>query len=115
MSGFSREVYRTQWPRIGAVLAMGVGGVTAFTAKRLTKPQLFAALNFAALLIHQYEEYRDPGYFPGQLNKGLIKSDHPRNYPLNTDIAMWINTAIAYPVYIAPVVFPKKKWLGLTP
>ena len=28
---------------------------------------------------------------------------------------MCINTAIAYPVYIAPVVFPKIRWLGLAP
>ena len=28
---------------------------------------------------------------------------------------MCINTAIAYPVYIAPVVFPKARWLGLAP
>jgi hypothetical protein len=115
MRRFSRSAYRAQWPRIGAVLALGVGGATALAARKLTKPQLLAALNFGALLIHQYEEYQEPGYFPGQFNRGLLRSDSPQNYPLNTDIAMWINTAIAYPVYFAPVVFPAKKWLGLTP
>ena len=28
---------------------------------------------------------------------------------------MCINTAIAYPVYVAPILFPKNKWLGLGP
>jgi uncharacterized protein with HXXEE motif len=115
MSGFSLSAYRTHWPRIGAVLAMGVGGVTALAARNLTKPQLLSALNFGALLVHQYEEYQAPGYFPGQFNRGLFKSDSPRNYPLNTDIVMWINTAIAYPFYLAPVIFPRNKWLGLAP
>lgn len=115
MSGFSLSAYRAHWPRIGAVLALGIGGATALAGSKLTKPQVFSALNLGALLIHQYEEYQAPGYFPGQFNRGLFKSDSPRTYPLNTDIAMWINTAIAYPVYLAPVVFPKTRWLGLAP
>lgn len=28
---------------------------------------------------------------------------------------MIINTALAYPVYVLPVLFPKKVWLGLAP
>jgi hypothetical protein len=115
MSGFSLSAYRTHWPRIGAVLALGIGGATALAGRKLTKPQLFSALNFAALLIHQYEEYQAPGYFPGQFNRGLFKSDNPRAYPLNSDIAMWINTAIAYPFYLAPVLFPRNRWLRLSP
>ncbi len=68
-----------------------------------------------ALMAHQYEEYVDPGYFPGQFNRGLFNSESPRNYPLNAQTAMVINTALAYPFYLAPVVFPKKRWLGLAP
>jgi hypothetical protein len=85
------------------------------TARHMSKPQLLSALNLGALLVHQYEEYVDPGWFPGQFNHGLFKSDQPRNYPLNQDTALCVNTAFAYPFYIAPVVFPKKKWLGLAP
>jgi hypothetical protein len=66
-----------------------------------------------ALLAHQYEEYVDPGYFPGQFNRGLFKSDSPRNYPLNPQTAMVINTALAYPFYLGPVVLRRPKWLGL--
>jgi hypothetical protein len=29
--------------------------------------------------------------------------------------AMCINTAIAYPFYILPVLFPAKRWLGIAP
>ena len=115
MGMLTRSTYRTQWPRIAGALAMGVAGATVLAANTLTKRQRIAALNFAALLVHQYEEYCDPGYFPGQFNRGLFKSDTPRTYPLNTDTAMWINTAIAYPFYLAPVVFPAKTWLGLAP
>ena len=113
MSRFSLDGYRRQWPRIGGVLAMALGGATALAAGRMSKPQTLSAVNLGALLVHQYEEYQDPGWFPGQFNRGLFKSDSPRNYPLNTNTGMCINTVIGYPFYIAPVVFPKARWLGL--
>ena len=107
--------YRSQWPRVGGVLAMALGGATTLSAKRMTTPQLLSTVNLGALLVHQYEEYVDPGWFPGQFNHGVFKSDQPRNYPLNTNTACLINTSLAYPFYIAPILFPKKKWLGLAP
>ena len=115
MGKFSFDGYRRQWPRVGGVLAMAVGGATALAARRMSKPQLMSALNFGALLVHQYEEYEDPGWFPGQFNHGMFKSDQPRNYPLNQSTALCVNTAFAYPFYIAPLLFPKQKWLGLAP
>ena len=57
---------------------------------------VLSALNFVALLAHQYEEYEDPGYFPGQFNRGVLNSDNPRNYPLNAILArkpMWLGLA----------------------
>jgi hypothetical protein len=107
--------YRAQWPRIGAIIAMVVAAVTATARKRLTTPQILSAANLMALMAHQYEEYVDPGYFPGQFNRGLFNSDSPRNYPLNAQTAMVINTGLAYPFYLAPVLLPKKRWLGLAP
>jgi hypothetical protein len=86
--------YRAYWPRIGAIIAMFVGGVTAMAGKRLTKPQILSAANLMALMAHQYEEYVHPGYFPGQFNRGLFESESPRNYPLNPQTAMVINTGL---------------------
>ena len=94
---------------------MAIVGATALSRDRLTRPQAISALNFAALLAHQFEEYVEPGWFPGQFNKGLFKSDSPRNYPLNTNTATVINVAIGYPFYLAPIVFPRRKWLGIAP
>jgi hypothetical protein len=115
MGKLSLDRYRKQWPRIGGVLAMAVGGTVALTARRMSRPQLLSAVNFGSLLVHQYEEYVDPGWFPGQFNRGLFKSDQPRNYPLNQSTALCVNTVFAYPFYIAPVLFPKNRWLGLAP
>lgn len=107
--------YRAQWPRIGAVIATLIGAVTVAARGRMTEPQSLSAANLMALMAHQYEEYVQPGYFPGQFNRGLFNSDSPRNYPLNPQTAIVINTALAYPFYLAPVLFPAKRWLGLAP
>jgi hypothetical protein len=45
----------------------------------------------------------------------VFESDSPRNYVLNTNSALCVNTAFAYPYYIAPILFPKVRWLGLSP
>ena len=115
MADLSLDGYRKEWPRIGAVLGMAVVGATALGGDRLGRRRQLAALNFAALLVHQFEEYVEPGWFPGQLNKGMFRSESPRNYPLNANTAMVINTVIAYPAYIAPIAFPRPKALGLGP
>jgi hypothetical protein len=115
MGKISLDGYRKQWPRVGGVLAMALGGTLTLNGKRLSKAQLLSALNLGALFVHQYEEYVDPGWFPGQFNHGVLKSDQPRNYPLNQATALCVNTVFAYPFYIAPVLFPKKKWVGLAP
>ena len=107
--------YRKHWPDVGVGVATGIGiGMTVFRKKR-SRAQMWSAWNFVALLLHQFEEYRVPGYFPGQFNAGVLKSETPDHYPLNTQSAMSINTALAYPVYVLPVLFPKKVWLGLAP
>lgn len=116
MSNSVLDRYRKDWPRVGAVAGMAVAGATALAGRgKLTNLRALSAMNLIALLVHQYEEYEDPGYFPGQFNRGVLKSDQPLNYPLNTHTAMCINTAMAYPFYVLPILFPKVKWLGIAP
>ena len=45
----------------------------------------------------------------------MLKSDQPRNYPLNRNTALCVNTVFAYPFYVAPILLPKNKALGLAP
>src|ERR671927_534100 len=107
--------YRADWPRVGGLLGMAGAGALALTHQRLSKPQALAASNLLALFAHQYEEYEDPGYFPGQFNAGVLHSDQPDRYPLNTNTALIVNVPLAYTFYALPIVFPRKRWLGLAP
>ncbi len=107
--------YRKYWPDVGISLALGISIAMMVFQKKRSRAPMFSAWNLVALLLHQFEEYRVPGYFPGQFNGGVMKSETPDHYPLNTQSAMLINTALAYPRYSLPVLFPKKVWLGLAP
>lgn len=109
------DAYRKHWPRVGALIGMAGAGTLALAHQRLSKPQALSALNLLALLAHQYEEYVDPGYFPGQFNGGVFHSDKPDRYPLNTNTALVVNVPLAYTFYALPIVLPKKRRLGLAP
>jgi hypothetical protein len=106
-----RYYYRDNWFNVGAVLAMGIAGALALSHRRLSRSRLFSALNLAALMVHQFEEYG----FPGLLNAGVFKSDKPDRYPLNTNSALIVNAVAGYPFYVLPVLFPKRRSLGLAP
>jgi hypothetical protein len=107
--------YRDNWFNVGALLAMAIAGALALSHRRFSRPRLFSALNLAALMVHQFEEYGFPGYFPGMLNAGVFESDKPDRYPLNTNSALIVNAVVGYPFYSLAVLFPKRRSLGLAP
>lgn len=108
------DTYTRKWPQIGAVLAMALGGGSVLAASR-KKPidlRALAVMNSMTMAAHQVEEYVEPGYFPGQVNAGMFKSDQPLNYPFNAKSAALANMSFTA-LYAAPVILPKHKWLGL--
>ena len=107
--------YRDNWFNVGAVLAMAIAGALAISHRRLSSSRLFSVLNLAALMVHQFEEYGFPGYFPGLLNGGIFKSDKPERYPLNTNSSLIVNVVAGYPFYLLAVLFPKRRALALAP
>jgi hypothetical protein len=107
--------YRENWFNVGALIAIAIAGALALSGRRLSRPRLFSALNLAALMIHQFEEYGFPAYFPGMLNAGVFNSEVPERYPLNTNSALIVNAVAGYPFYVLAVLFPKRRSLGLAP
>jgi hypothetical protein len=109
------DFYRREWPRVGAVLAMALAGGSLLAGRKTqTSLRALAVMNSIAMSAHQYEEYVDPGYFAGMVNRAIFKSDHPRNYPYNAQSAMCANAGFTA-LYIPPILFPRVKWLGLPP
>ncbi|WP_091019633.1 MULTISPECIES: HXXEE domain-containing protein [Paenibacillus] len=109
------NVLRKYWQDLGLVIGLLVCIYVAVDWETIPRINSILWFSFVAILLHQFEEYRWPGYFPGVFNTVLFKSDSPERYPLNKQSAMIINVFIAYLFYLIPVVFPSVVWLGLAP
>ncbi|MDQ0050557.1 HXXEE domain-containing protein [Paenibacillus polymyxa] len=106
---------RKYWQDAGAIIGVVVCIVLLMNQAILSDITGMLWLSFVAILFHQFEEYRWPGYFAGLFNNVMFKSEAPDHYPLNTQSAMIINVVIAYVFYLLPVWFPQVIWLGLAP
>lgn len=71
-------------------------------------------LSLITLCLHQFEEYRYPGYFPGMMNTVMFASRQPDRYPLNPQTALIVNTVVGWLTYFLAAVFAERAlWLGL--
>lgn len=106
---------RKYWQDLGLVVAALVCVYLFLGGTEIPDIKVMLWLSFVAILVHQFEEYRWPGYFSGLFNAVLFKSKSPRQFPLNPQSAMIINLIIAYGFYLFPLLFPDVIWLGLAP
>jgi hypothetical protein len=106
---------RKYWHDMGGIVALVVCAYLLIEQQNIQEIRMILWLSFVAILIHQFEEYRWPGYFPGIFNIVIFKSAIPDRYPLNSQSAMVINMLIAYIFYLIPVFFMDQIWLGLAP
>ncbi|NQX64766.1 HXXEE domain-containing protein [Paenibacillus alba] len=109
------NLLRKYWQDLGFAVGLLVCFYLMFNLESLPQLQVILWLSFVAILLHQFEEYRWPGYFAGLFNQVIFKSEWPERYPLNKQSAMMINLIIAYVFYLLPLLFPSIVWLGLAP
>ncbi|MNO24905.1 hypothetical protein D3C76_147350 [compost metagenome] len=100
------NMLRKYWQDLGLIIASLVCIYIIINWGTLSRINSILWLSFVAILLHQFEEYRWPGYFAGLFNKALFHSETPERYPLNKQSAMIINIIIAYVFYLPPVFFP---------
>ena len=103
---------RQHWFDIGIGLAVVAGVFVIFTP--LDPLAFLLWINLIALFVHQFEEYRYPGYFPGMMNKVMFSSQKPDRYPLNPNSALIVNLGVGWLFYLLAAVFGEKLiWLGM--
>lgn len=85
-----------------------------FLSKGLTRYDYVVWLSFVSLCLHQLEEYKIAGTFPGMVNKVMYRSDLPDRYPLNARTAVYVNVFIGWFSYcLAAILGEKAVWLGI--
>lgn len=106
------KLLRNHWYDIGLALALGVGLFLFITKLSGLAGLLWVSL--ISLCLHQFEEYRYPGYFPGMINSVLYSSKQPDRFPLNSNTALIVNVVIGWLFYFLAAVFAEHAlWLGI--
>lgn len=109
------KFFRNHWYDIGAVLLIVLLIHISLEYSRLTNYQLLMWCSLASLFLHQLEEYRIAGTFPGMINSVVFKSPQPDRYPLNTNTSFLINVLEGWLLYFLSAYFAEKAvWLGIT-
>ena len=105
---------RMHWYDIGLFLAIGVGAWLMLN--HLSPMATLLWISLITLFLHQFEEYRYPGYFPGMVNTVLFHSQIPDRYPLNSNTALIVNVVVGWGAYALAAVFAGSAiWLGIAP
>lgn len=103
---------RDHWYDIGLVVVAAIG--LALWLGDFSYVSFLLWLSFASLCLHQFEEYRYPGYFPGMVNKVLYTSSQPDRFPLNSNTSLIVNVAIGWSIYCLAALFGEHAiWLGI--
>jgi hypothetical protein len=103
---------RLHWFDVGLGLALVTGGF--LLVRQLTPLCLLLWLSLISLFLHQFEEYRFPGYFPGMMNTVMFSSKQPDRYPLNTNTALIVNVFVGWlPYLLAAALGARVLWLGI--
>ena len=108
------KFYRRNWYYIGGILFVALAFFMGFWGSNFSRIQVILIYSFMALLVHQFEEYACPGGFPAIFNIAVLKEKKvPERYPLNANQCLITNVFLAYPFYIAAIIWPNIIWLGL--
>jgi uncharacterized protein with HXXEE motif len=105
---------RKHWYDLGGLFAIITATGLYYFHAFLTDYQLLMWLSLMSLFLHQLEEYRINGTFPGMANRVMFNSDIPDRFPLNTNSALFVNVYFGWTVYLlAAVAGERAIWLGL--
>lgn len=101
------------WFDIGAALSLLVLAYL-YNTSNLTNYDYIMWLSLVSLFLHQLEEYRIVGTFPGMVNRVMYNSDLPDRFPLNALTSVYVNVFIGWFSYFLAALFGQNAvWLGI--
>jgi len=105
---------RLHWFDLGALLTIGAAVWLALIWSDISWYDRLCWLRLIVLCLHQLEEYRVVGTFPGMLNAIVFQSDRPDRYPLNTNTSLIINVCLGWTILIAAIAAGTHAvWIGI--
>lgn len=108
------DFFRKHWYDIGGIIGIISIPFLFLNSAKLSHYQLLMWFSLVSLFLHQFEEYRLAGTFPGMVNRVMFNSDLPDRYPLNSNTSLIINVYIGWVLYfLAAVTAEHFIWLGM--
>ncbi|MEM9324369.1 MAG: HXXEE domain-containing protein [Bacteroidota bacterium] len=108
------DFLRKHWYDVAGLLAILSAIYLWYSFSDLTSYGVIMWLSLISLFLHQLEEYRVVGTFPGMANKVLFRSSQPDRYPLNSHTALLVNVVTGWLTYGLAVFFGEVTvWLGI--
>lgn len=105
---------RKHWYDLGGLFAIVIVTGLFYDHNGMTNYQLLMWLSLVSLFLHQLEEYRIVGTFPGMVNRVMYNSDLPDRFPLNANTSVYINVLVGWTTYFLAAFFAEKViWLGI--
>ncbi len=106
--------FRRVWFDVGVVIGAVLVVLWLLIRPDFSTVQLILWVSLLTLFLHQFEEWRWPGWFAGMLNIGLFRSDDPSRYPLNPTSGMVVNVVVGWGGYVlAALLWSHALWLGV--
>jgi hypothetical protein len=105
------NLLRKHWYDIGIILSLTVLLYLFINGTDIHSFEFLMWISLVTLFIHQFEEYRFPGYFPGMFNKVMFNSPFPDRYPLNTRTSFIINVGGWLLYFMAALLANRALWL----
>ncbi|MBB6734149.1 HXXEE domain-containing protein [Cohnella zeiphila] len=108
------NLLRKHWFDLGFLLAVLVSLFVGVRYDRFSELQALLWISLITLWLHQFEEYRYPGYFPGMMNKVMFKSEQPDRYPLNSNTSLVVNVYLGWSLYLLAALMAERAiWLSM--
>lgn len=102
--------FQFNWTFIGLILAAGFLAEGCYFDRSTWEIAL--RLQFAALIVHQFEEYTLPGGFVGFYNSVVYRRSPLTRYPLGNIGVLLVNCVLSWPLYIGVCIFPDQHLLA---
>lgn len=108
------NLLRSNWFDLGLLLAVPASLYVGIQYSQFSELQALLWISLISLWLHQFEEYRYPGYFPGMVNKVLFRSELPDRYPLNANTSLVVNVYIGWLLYLLAALLAEQAiWLAM--
>lgn len=98
------KYFRQRWYLLGIWLAFFGIAALVFWHQYLSPLRVLLSISFISLLLHQFEEYQFPGFFPRMVNSVMFKKTQPDRFPLNANTACLINVGLGWSLYVSTIV-----------